>query len=55
MESIGLSEVGNAILITLGLMVAFITVVGLSMWGTYAFFKNKNETTEENNHKNDEA
>lgn len=43
MESIGLSEVGNAILITLGLMAAFITIVGLSMWGTYAFFKNKNE------------
>lgn len=43
MESIGLGDVGNAILITLGLMAAFITIVGLSMWGTYAFFKNKNE------------
>lgn len=55
MESIGLSQVGSALLITLGFLVVSIVLVGLAMWGTYLFFKNKNESNEPNNSEKDEA
>lgn len=41
MQSIGLDDVGSAIIITLGLLFASLTVVGLLMWWLYRVFKNK--------------
>ncbi|GEM_PF-3354523 len=46
MHSIGLDDVGSALLITLALLVASALVVGLSMWWLYRFFKNSNEAVE---------
>jgi len=38
-----MESVGSALLLTLGLVTAFIAIVALSMWGLFRFFKN-NET-----------
>ena len=46
MHSIGMDDVGSALLITLALLIVSAVVVGLSMWWLYRFFKNTNETTE---------
>lgn len=48
MHSIGLDDVGSALLITLALLIASALVVGLSMWWLYRFFKNSNEASESN-------
>ena len=53
MESIGLDEVGNALLITLGLLVVSISVVTLAMWGVYRFFKTKNDENDSNEPKSE--
>lgn len=37
------SQIGSALLITLGMMGVAITVVALLMWWLYRFFKNKDE------------
>ncbi|MBD3611602.1 MAG: hypothetical protein HUJ13_04180 [Hydrogenovibrio crunogenus] len=41
MQSIGLEDVGSAIIMTLGLLLVSLTVVGLLMWWLYRVFKNK--------------
>lgn len=47
MQSIGLEDVGSAIIMTLGLLLVSLTVVGLLMWWLYRVFKNKDP---QNNH-----
>lgn len=46
MHSIGLEDVGSALLITLALLIASALVVGLSMWWLYRFFKNARDDAE---------
>lgn len=43
MHSIGLDDVGSALLITLVMLMVSLTVVGLAMWWLYRVFKNKDE------------
>lgn len=52
MHSIGLDDVGSALLITLALLVASVAVVGLSMWWLYRFFKNSNDTAKSGSEEN---
>ncbi|KUJ75401.1 hypothetical protein AVO42_08740 [Thiomicrospira sp. XS5] len=49
MHSIGLDDVGSALLITLIMLVISLTVVGLAMWWLYRVFKNKDETAQKTN------
>jgi len=45
-----METVGQALLITLGLLVASIILVGLAMWGVYKFFAHSpNNKTEQKN------
>ncbi len=54
MHSIGLDDVGSALLITLVMLVVSLTVVGLAMWWLYRFFKNKDEkNAQKTNHADD--
>lgn len=41
MNSIGMDDVGSALLITAGFMVVSIIVVALAMWWVFNFFKDK--------------
>lgn len=43
MHSIGMDDVGSALVITFGLLAASLLVVGLSVWWLYRVFKNKEE------------
>ncbi|MDX1796553.1 MAG: hypothetical protein R3219_07490 [Hydrogenovibrio sp.] len=45
MHSIGMDDVGSALIITFGLLFASIVVVGLAMWWLYRVFKNKDTDT----------
>ncbi|QAB15490.1 hypothetical protein [Hydrogenovibrio thermophilus] len=45
MHSIGLDDVGSALLITLIMLIVSLTVVGLAMWWLYRVFKNKDDKT----------
>jgi heme/copper-type cytochrome/quinol oxidase subunit 2 len=45
MHSIGLDDVGSALLITLIMLIVSLTVVGLAMWWLYRIFKNKDDKT----------
>lgn len=46
MHSIGLDDVGDAILLTLVLLTLSISVVAASMFWLYRYFKNKDESRE---------
>ncbi|MGC9386801.1 MAG: hypothetical protein ACP5D0_07645 [Hydrogenovibrio sp.] len=40
MYSIGLEDVGSALLITIGMVLVSVTIVGLAMWWLHGVFKN---------------
>ncbi len=47
MNSIGIDDVGSALLYTAGFVVASIAIVALAMWGVFKFFqetKNNDDT-----------
>jgi hypothetical protein len=41
MQSVGMDDVGSALLITAGLSVVMIAIVVLAMWWVFAVFKDK--------------
>ena len=47
MNSIGMDDVGSALLITAGLMVVSIIVVVLAMWWVFNVFKDKENKPEQ--------
>ena len=44
-----MSHLGQAVLITIGLLFASLLVVGLAMWGLYRFFADKKEAEDSMN------
>lgn len=49
MQSVGMDDVGSALLITVGLSVVFILIVVLSMWWVFAVFKEKEKNKARSN------
>lgn len=43
MHSIGMDDVGSALLIMLAFVAVSISIVALAMWGVHRFFRNKEE------------
>lgn len=43
MQSIGMDDVGSALVITFGLLIASLLVVSVSVWWLYRVFKNKDD------------
>lgn len=46
MQSVGMNDIGSALLITAGFTVVSIIVVVLAMWWVFAFFKDKKNKSE---------
>lgn len=54
MQSVGMDDVGSALLITAGLSVVMIAIVVLAMWWVFAVFKDKKSKNKPNDNETKE-